>query len=1006
MAQPTTGDRTPSAAGEAGAPRVVLVETVTPGRFHAGQAFPFAKGLLAARGAAVRWLRLAVPPALELLSGERGVSLAPDEAAAVADAFGADGATHVVFSHRPADSTLAALAAGPRIRPRVALLGVGPEAAGGLTTLPFSARALLAWVGLPAAGVPAEAPDAPDDLTAFSQPDYGFEASNAAAREMTPFVFLLCGQGCAWRARLDGSAFFAAHADAGLPERWGCSFCGDALTDGASGAGGAVAPMELLRRQLLAVARTHPPAPGPLLLRVSGAAVTADPLRLAEQVTALAATLPPCRLLVEYRAAAIVRRADRLEAAARVLAAAGHALDVCLVGVESYSARQLDRFHKGYAPHVNLAAARILRALEAACPEGFGFRAYGGLSTVLYDPWVTIGDVALNVAVARLFGLGKLLGKLLTSRLRLGPGLPLTAAARADGLLTDRHADPLLDTAARNFYDEELPWRFADPRVTGLNRLTTRLPSAPELAGDPLHEELTAWRRAAGLGELEAAARLCEVAAASPEPLPPDELLARARAPRSEPGGPAEDVLVPAEAIAQWLTSSFEYRAFRAGGKPVIKLEDGYPPEIQEALAAALETRHPGVVLRWRQRRWDGGRTRELFAGMAAADVDEALALTEQREDETRPEAIRAAIARTGELLGYPRCCAEAFAAAGLAFLTNNEWLKVRRRLEAPGPVAPELHPFLTSYVPCRLGCAATPALVERLYPLPPDHPGRAYWRWPTLVFLERPGEFAALELLAEPEDEPLPAARTTATRLRYRLGPAQTGDPRLPALARGDTLVVEPGLLRVVADGHEIAWFPLDAFVWWHERVFHPEFWEECVRAVAEGRSAAASDEEQGAAAGERVGGDPAPPDDDPPDAAHAPPAPRSLVPPVALGAAPDAEAPRREALRALLERTLARIAAERPALLQGWRTVDVSARAEGGGFGVLEARLDRDGETLQVGLTAADTTLPFYARTESFAVHYRAATRDLDPDTQRLVELVLRAFERAALGRAARRP
>lgn len=963
--------------------RVLLIETVTPGRFFAGWAFPFVKALLARSGASVRWLRFAVPADVQLAGDVAGVDLSDDDRAALVEILRAHGATHALFSARPAPA-LVATVVGARPGCRLGVMGQ-TGAAAGADRLPAdrgpadlvpadlvpTGAAVLDWA-LPGAAAEAEA--APSELVSVEDPDYGFEAVGAAARAMTPFVFVCAGHACTYRAPLATSAFFAERTLPDLPERWGCAFCTVPLLDRPRHEDRGPAPPlneDLLRRQLVAIARTHPPVSGALSVRVDGSGVVARPARFAALVEELA--LPPVRFLVDYRADALVRLRDELDEAARRLGARGHRLDVCLVGVESFSARQLDRYHKGYGPETNLRAVRVLRELEAAHPGAFAFREYGGLSTILFDPWVGLGDVSLNIAIARRFRIEKLCGKLLTSRLRLVEGLPLTRAARADGLLVDRYDDPLLDTARRNRYADELPWRFADARMDAVNRLVTRLPHDDALAGDRLHERLQPWVVAQGGDVLRCAERICREAAEAPSHLPPEALLARLTGPAARSGGDAADADsaaggdAPDEGrFALGFDHLLDVAAFRAGLKPVLKLEEPYATVHLEAIERLLRERWPTLTLRRRQRQWGGAVVTEVFAGPDAAPVEEAVRLSDAVETEIDPARRRAAFTRIGVLLGYPECCAAAFAAEPPFFQENNEWLIVKRRLQAlerseGGAVDPIFHPVRTGYVPCALDCEATRAFVTKLEAAgagagagagAPPPPRAAWGDLPTALLLERPGD--AL-MLAPLED--------AGERFRYRVAAARTADPRRAAVEAGDTLSVEPGLLRVLRGGQETAWFALDAFLWQHDRVQHAAFWQECLREVEDpiddawvARAAREADDE----------------------------------------AADDPRTSLRRAIRAATEELLRILEANPKQVLRGWRAASVDDRDEARGWGDLVVVLTKGDDRLRLFVEPREGAGHAFVALPHFAVTHDAATPIRGEERERVVVTLARALER----------
>lgn len=846
--------------------RVLLIEFVTTDRFHCALHFPHARGLLEHLGIPVRWLRFAMRAAVQFARGEDGIGLDETEGQTLGAALREHRPTHVVFSHYPAPSALRALdpVAPP---PACAVFGTAAGlskvtgGAGPAVSSFDSVSALQTWLGVsPPLDVDLLSP--PADLS-FA-PTWAFEPANAAAREMQPFVFVLAGAECSFVHSIADNPHFAdLVADEEAPRRFGCTFCRRPLPDGRAPRG--VGPVDWAVAQLDAVARTHPPsATGQLSLRIVGERVVNRLDEFAERVAAL--DLAPAEILVDTRSDTLVRLRERFGAAAARLGAAGHRVEVCLIGVETFSARELERFNKGFGPETNLAAARVLRELERDHADHFGFRKYGGLSTVLYTPWTTIEDVALNLATIRHFDLKRICGKALTSRVRLYEELPLAARARRDGLLVDSYDDPVLDTARRNFYESELPWRFRDPRVDRFNRIATRLQADVALAGEPLYEEVQRWRAATEHDEVDLAERLCRAIASHPDVTDLGALIGAAEATPSlrrgvregpdgvtqsarpadgpatgpgpapertdAPGPPSRPSASPADgpsaaaARDPLLAGSVDWRGFVAGIKPVCRLEPLSPAELRR-VEPVIRGVVPEAVLRPRRRDWNDVESYELFVGRDSAEVEELVGILDARDGGVRGDEGRAHVRRTGELLGYAPCCVERFADTPEVGWLHNEWLHVRNRVESPGPVPTAIRPLNgpLSYVTCSATCAASLAKAEVLRAKGDESVDPPKARWPMLFLLDKPAHFAVLEPLSP-----------VGERFRYRVAERYGEEERFEDLLSADTLVVEPGQIRAIrteGDGSErvLAHFSLDAYVWWHERAFHPEYWRLAVQ-------------------------------------------------------------------------------------------------------------------------------------------------------------------------------
>jgi len=790
---------------------VGLLEITATGRFFHCGLFPWLQGLLGAGEAPGQWWRVEVPPDQRFGSGEQGVALGPEDQASLLAALDDLGPTHLLMNMEPAPSLAAAiLQAHPEVE--VAVLDPGAAAAlpAGVRGLTATVEAAAVFLGLDPAGAGA--------------PDFAFQALNAAARESPPVVIIEAGPECRYRRPLRRSAFFSARPDLELPAEHGCTFC-----QVPARAKPARVKMDTLLRRvgltLRAVARTHPSTERRLRYRVLGDIPGAKLAGLARAI--LESGAPPGRFLLDGRADELDRSAAQLEQAGAALASAGHRLEVCLVGLESLSAAQLDRYNKGYGPEVNLRCVRHLRRLEADHPETFGFSEHRGLSTILMDPWASLADLALNLELVGRLGMEPLCGKLLTSRLRLYPDLPLAAAARAEGLLLERYDDPLLHTARRNLYSDELPWLAACEQVEAAGRLLLRLDPELEGAGDPLTGQVTAWRRARGGSPVDLGRQVIRAAAGDPGLTGAPALLQAAMAGRDAAGqeapvrrGQAPDLqqlLGVHEAEPDPAAARLEDALARSHPDrgAVAKLE-GFPSrDALEQVMARVRELGPDRALRPRQSMY-GQRTWELFVAPDQALADEALQVGQALEEGQDPAALRTATARMGELLGYPACCARAFARDGQGLHGSYEWLWLRRRLEAPDALPWPHAELTTSFMPCSLTCARA---LEHRGTLPPAH---AAWtaglaRLPALVLLDRPGELVHLEALTP-----------VAERFSYRAVRWRCSDPRIQALLAGDTLALEPGLVRVLAGERELAFFALDAFLWSHEAVPHRAFWQE----------------------------------------------------------------------------------------------------------------------------------------------------------------------------------
>lgn len=784
---------------------VLLVEFAAIGRYTLGVEFPLIHSWLKRTlNLPVRWVRFALDPDARFGGGESGMGLDEEDLQALLAQVRDFPARRVLFSFRPADSLWARLrealpSAGARFLTDEEVLREEPPGDPAPAALPSGDAALLRWLG--------GAPAGPVPSYLEVEPDFGFAAGNRAAREMQPLAFVLGGEECVYRRSVVGNPAYA-----GVPleghRAEGCAFCvsgGRGPAEAPRAAGSAV---ESALAQIRAFYRTYPLKSARLRprLRLSGQDLLLEIETLAGRVAGLG--VPPTDLLFDARIDYLLRLEGRLTAAAASLKGTGHKVHICLVGLENFSASELLRLNKGILPAQSLAAIRALRRLEREHPDEFGFEEHGGLSTILFTPWTTIEDLALNFAVARHFRLERLCGKLLTSRVRLYENLPLTALARRDGLLVDRYDDPALDTARRNFYPDELPWRFRHPEVEAVSRVATRMLESRALSDDPLYarvQEALAGARSAGRSYVDSACALIDRALAHPGAARVEDLLgAWSKAPAGRPPAPEPNRDSDAEPDLAALV-----RGQREGRCRVNRLEMFASEAAAERAAGTLRAQGRAAVLAPRRQHAEAGETWDVFFGPDRLDVDEAVRLTElQYEAGADPKALAEARRRLGVLYGYPECCADAFAAADRPSPCANAWLLLLRRCEQPGPVDPALTPYAggIKHVPCSARCRAS---VES---------ARGACVNPVLFLLDRIDEF--VELIPRG-----PVGRT----FDFDSGAMCGEDPALRALDGGGTISIGEGIITVSREGARVASFPLRAAVWWHGQAFDPEFWREC---------------------------------------------------------------------------------------------------------------------------------------------------------------------------------
>lgn len=183
--------------------------------------------------------------------------------------------------------------------------------------------------------------------------------------------------------------------------------------------------------------------------------------------------LGPFTLMLETRADWLLRSRVRFERALELAAAAGIRLVPFLVGIESFSQAELDRYNKGTTAEANVELVEWLWATSERFPgtlaldeASFGF--------VLFSPWTTMEDLEASYRAIVRTRFDRLRGRLLHSRARLYPDTALYYLAERDGLFTEAFA-PGQDNARRYGYFPARPWRHQDPKVEHFARLATAL---------------------------------------------------------------------------------------------------------------------------------------------------------------------------------------------------------------------------------------------------------------------------------------------------------------------------------------------------------------------------------------------------------------------------------------------------------------------------------------------------------------------------------------------------
>ncbi len=210
--------------------------------------------------------------------------------------------------------------------------------------------------------------------------------------------------------------------------------------------------------------------------------------------------LGPFTLLLETRADWMLKSESRFERALERARAAKVTLAPFLVGIESFSQPELDRFNKGTTAEANERFIEQLWGWRERFGDAFTLDE-ASFGFILFTPWTAMSDLRANAAAIRRTRFDALRGSLLLSRARLYPDTALFYLAQRDGLLVQGYSRAGDDSAQRYGYFPAAPWRFVHADVAHLAALaqeaSERTGSRDQLA---LLDRLLAAFEAAGPG--------------------------------------------------------------------------------------------------------------------------------------------------------------------------------------------------------------------------------------------------------------------------------------------------------------------------------------------------------------------------------------------------------------------------------------------------------------------------------------------------------------------------
>ncbi|MBI4677227.1 MAG: hypothetical protein HY748_06560 [Elusimicrobia bacterium] len=459
--------------------RLLLLEIVTssPARNQRAAWFPFFKGL--AQGAGCRALWICVGARFGSSEGARpgkaGLDLCAADREALLRRFAGFAPTHALANEPVGPGWERLLRKSAPGCVFVTTEGEGRET---------RARWLSGLLGIPARGNPY--------LVGTVEPDYDAIMLNALAGECRPFLAILGGVSCGYRAGLSRNPYFRGVDLSGCRYRHGCSFCSAPRRPMSSLKGD---PVGLARAQFAAVLRTAG-AGG----RNCGRFEVRD-ARLFARISdffgmIFKLRLPPAEFFFAPRMDGLLRAGPELERLLPEIAARGHRLTLFRMVVEHFSPAENARFNKGLSPERIDRALALAARLRKDHPGAFDCADTTGY--IAFTPWTTLDDLerSLRGGIERGFVPN---GSWLYAALELQRGTPIAAlASREGGVVRSRYDDAAMTYNMDNERRPRqglLPWRFKDRRVAVACGIIVRVcalslravfPDAT-FAGDPLY---------------------------------------------------------------------------------------------------------------------------------------------------------------------------------------------------------------------------------------------------------------------------------------------------------------------------------------------------------------------------------------------------------------------------------------------------------------------------------------------------------------------------------------
>jgi hypothetical protein len=507
------------ASGDHRPARLLLLECVTllRQRVDRAQLFPFWKGWAEDRGIPVRWVCVGGRAGLEP-AGQSWfrpvVNLDSADALRLTEDLRRWGATHVLANEElatewagrlteaiPGISMVGGLRSAEmtswmvRLREEAERQGTMParwrgDSAYTQIDVWQRERWLSRWIGLP--DPPAAEGPAGRRVADIAEPRYDAEIFNEAAARLEPMIRIVGGVFCDWTAPLRDNPAYRGLDLSECSRDYGCSFCAMRTPAPATGD-----PLDVAERQFrrLLASGTRP-------RRDSGRYDFYDIrlfLRIDEWVARAAALgIPPSEFCFSPRVDHVLKAQDRLRNALPLCADRGYVIRLFRIGAESFSEAEQQRFNKGFSSARIEEVLALFREFESRWPGTF--QATRPLAFIPFTPWTTLEEYGLLLEKAVQWGFPPG-GRWLFDTLELGPDLPITALARAEGdLLVPEFEDPAflhVLSLAESPHPFPVAWRFRDRRVATCHALLVRYSAALErsfpdtaLQDDPLYREI------------------------------------------------------------------------------------------------------------------------------------------------------------------------------------------------------------------------------------------------------------------------------------------------------------------------------------------------------------------------------------------------------------------------------------------------------------------------------------------------------------------------------------